>query len=525
MTERTTRAGWSGGLPRLTLPELWACLAVLLPVLGALIASISTVDLAYHLRAGAIVLDSRSLPSPDTFTFTAAGLPWVDQQWGAQAAFAAIFRSGGWALLAVVRAGLVGLISWLVFRACRSAGSGTRAAAWLTLAGFGVGLVALGLRPQLLGMAFFAATVAILAGRDRRSRLIWAVPFIVLAWANVHGSFFLGPAALAIAWLEDALAGRPGARRLLAATLVSAGATLVTPYGPGVWAYATGLAANPTIRRLITEWQPTAPLSFVGAMFYGSIVGLAVVLALAVRRAGPGTSAAFLRRTWPTLLWLGGLVAIGAFAERGVAWWSIAAPVGLARLVGVATELRSGVATNVGSKIGADVGKPGEPAEPARTRPRVPPRSLVSTGIVAVLALAVVALLPVWRAGDPRYGPAGLLTDAPRGITEAVLADSPAGARIWNAQRWGSWLELTDPGATVAVDSRIELIPGAAWDDHLVVSAGAAGWSDILDRWGVTVVVASLTEQRGLIPQLRASSGWRVAYEDDLGVVFMRTAP
>ena len=245
-------------------------------------------------------------------------------------------------------------------------------------------------------------------------------------------------------------------------------ATIVNPYGLGVWTYATGLAANPTIRRLITEWQPTAPLSFIGAMFYGSILGLAIVLALVVRRAGAGTTATFIRRSWPTLLWLGGLVAIGAFAERGVAWWSIAAPVGLARLVGVATELHSSVTVDVVA-----------PAEPGADRSRVPPRSPVTTAIVAILGLAVVALLPVWRAGDALYGPAGLLTDAPRGITDAVLADSPQGARIWNAQRWGSWLEFADPGATVAVDSRIELIPTAAWDDHLVVSAGAPGWSAI----------------------------------------------
>ena len=107
----------------MSMPELWAVLAVLLPVLGSLLASLSTIDLAYHVRAGESILDTRVLPSPDTFSFTAAGLPWLDQQWGAQVAFAAVFRVGGWALLAVVRALFVGLIAWLVFRACRSAGS------------------------------------------------------------------------------------------------------------------------------------------------------------------------------------------------------------------------------------------------------------------------------------------------------------------------------------------------------------------------------------------------------------------
>lgn len=508
MTERTAPAVRLGGPPRLTLAELWACLAVLLPVLGALVARISTVDLAYHVRAGGIVLETGSLPSPDTFTFTAAGQPWLDQQWGAQVILAAGHRLGGWAALAVLRAGLVGLIFWLVFRACRSVGATTRAAAWLTLAGFAVGLVALALRPQLLGMALFAATLAILAERGRRPRLVWAVPFLVAVWANVHGSFFLGPAAVLVAWLEDVVAGRPGSRRLLVVGAVSLLATIVNPYGPRVWGYAVGVAADPTIRRLISEWQVTAPLSFAGAAFYGSVVGLAVLFVLIAGRSGRGGLGSVVRRTWPTLLWLVGLAAIGALAERGVAWWSIAAPIALAGLLRDVARLGSS-----------------EPTEGASSRAARPAtRSAIASVIVAALTVAVVWLLPVWRPGDPLYGPAGLLADAPRGITDTVLATARPGDRVWNAQRWGSWLELAVPVAPVAVDSRIELIPADAWDDHLALSSGAPDWSAILDRRGVTIVVASATEQRGLIPRLETSTGWRAIHSDDEGVVFVRAS-
>jgi hypothetical protein len=492
------------------MPELWACLAVLLPVLGSLLASISTVDLAYHLRAGAVALDSGSLPSPDAFTFTAGGLAWLDQQWGAQTAFAAIYRLGGWALLAVVRAALVGLGAWLVYRGCRSAGAGIRGAAWLTLAGFGVGLVALGLRPQLLGMVLFAATLAILAGRRLHPRLVWAIPVLVLIWANVHGTFFLGPTAVVVAGLEDLVARRPGVGRTFLVAAASAAATLVDPFGFGVWTYAAGIAADPTIRRLITEWQPTSPLSFAGVMFYGSIVGVATLLAVAVRRgsAGPSAFGRFVRRAWPTLLWLAGLAAIGAIAERGVAWWSIGAPIALAGLLRLASTAE---------------GEPeGEPDPGANAAPPGERRSLIPTAIVGVMVVAVVALLPVWRGGDPLYGPAGLLTDAPRGLTAAVLAEARPGDRIWNAQQWGSWLEFAVPRAPVAVDSRIELIPADAWTDHLALSGGASDWAAILARRGVTIVVASATEQGALIPLLRGSPAWREIAADEDGAVFIR---
>jgi hypothetical protein len=120
------------------------------------------------------------------------------------------------------------------------------------------------------------------------------------------------------------------------------------------------------------------------------------------------------------------------------------------------------------------------------------------------------------------YGPPGLLTDAPRGLTEAVLALAGPTDRIWNAQRWGSWLEFAVPDASVAVDSRIELIPTDAWDDHLALSRGAADWRSILDRRGVTIVVAAADEQAALTPLLRTSPSWRVLQEDADGAVFVR---
>ena len=78
------------------------------------------------------------------------------------------------------------------------------------------------------------------------------------------------------------------------------------------------------------------------------------------------------------------------------------------------------------------------------------------------------------------------------------------------------------PGVPVAVDSRIEMIPTTAWDDHLALSAGTADWQAILDRWKVTVVVASREEQAALIPLLQASAAWTQAYQDADGFVFIR---
>ena len=493
--------------PRLTFPRLWVALALLLPILAALLATMSAVDLAYHVRAGGLILDQGTVLRTDPFAFTTGGGAWLDQQWGAQVLLAMGYRAGGWAFLAIARAVLVALVIGLVFSACRRQGSGLRVAAWFALAAFAMAAAAMGLRPQLFGMVLFAATLALLAGRrtgsGRMRWTVWLIPVLVVPWASLHGSFIFAPVAVWAAWLEDVLAGRPGAHRLLGVAALAALASLLNPFGVGVWSYAIGVSTSSTIRRLITEWQPTAPLSASGLVLYGSMLVFGLLIVVHVRRipAG-GRSPATWRRLLAPVLWLVFLGVVAASAERGIAWWALAAPVAVAGILG------SGVGA---APVAADAA----PARPERA-------SVLNGAIVIVLILVGLILLPTWRGGTPLQGPAGLLTDAPAGITAALTGRVSPTDRIWNAQRWGSWLEFALPGVPIAVDSRIEVIPSSAWDDHLALSSGSSSWSAILDRWGVTVVVASREEQAALIPLMTASPAWTVIQADADGVVFVR---
>jgi hypothetical protein len=105
---------------------------------------------------------------------------------------------------------------------------------------------------------------------------------MVLAWANLHGSFFLGPAILLYAWLEDRWLRAPRPDRTLVIAIVAAGASLLNPWGPGVWQYAFGLSVSPTIRTLLAEWQVTTPLPPSGRFPLG--VGAAAIV---IRRPRP----------------------------------------------------------------------------------------------------------------------------------------------------------------------------------------------------------------------------------------------
>src|SRR5262245_58726317 len=128
-----------------TIGELWTFLGFALPALAALLVPMPSVDLAYQLRAGAEILASRAVPTVDTWTFTAAGQPWLDQQWGAQVLLAGVFQVAGWTGLAILRAALVAAVFALVQLTLRSMGCAQRPAALLALGSFAVAAPALAL--------------------------------------------------------------------------------------------------------------------------------------------------------------------------------------------------------------------------------------------------------------------------------------------------------------------------------------------------------------------------------------------
>ena len=463
----------------MTLGGLWSFLAVALPVLATLIANLTTVDLAYHLRAGAEILTTGTIPSRDTYTFTIAGQPWTDQHWGAQVLLSVVFQAAGWSGLVVLRALLVAITFGSVYAVARHRGVDQRTAALLAIGSFLIASVALALRPQLFGMALFGLTLVALTWRRERPAALIAVPVLAMLWANVHGSFFLAVLATGWAWLEDLRERHPASRRTLATVIATVIATAVTPFGPAVWVYAVGLSTNPLVADRISEWQPPAPRDIPGLAFFLS--GFAVAWLLA--RRGRAAS-------WPTLLWLGGLFLLGAYAVRGVAWWPVGAAVAVAPLL--------------------------VPSQPSGLRTGLP---RVNAAVAGLVVLAGVLLLPFWRPSDPVMGPAGVVGLAPPGITKALQQIVEPGDRLFLPQPWGSWFEFATPEALVYADSRIELFPPRIWDDYDTITGGRPGWEDVLGRWEVDYVIVS-EDADDLLEERLPAAGWRLLYEDEDGWLF-----
>jgi hypothetical protein len=483
---RTPRSSFSA-LAGIRLSQVWAVTAVVIPVLVITPMPLAMTDLAYHLRAGDIMLDTHAILRTDVFSAPAYGRPWLNQQWLAQIIMTTAFRLGGWFALVALRALLIALVLTFVFLACRAAGAVTRRAAFLTLAS---GLLLTGafkLRPQLLGIVCFAATAWLVARRSTRPESVWIVVPITILWANLHGSFVLAPLLLGLAWVEDRWDRGRGSRTLLLVMLGSLLATLVNPYGYRVWSYAVGLATNPVIRKAITEWQPPTIRGYTGAVFFLSVVVVAAVLIAKVRRPVP----------WGSLLTLGVFLAVALAAVRGVWWWMMVFPIVLAGVV---------------------------PDRPGVTERRNP-AGLQNAVIVGVLAVGVVGALIRWAPYSGRAMPdQSRLWFAPVGITRELHRILRPGEVMLNTQQWGSWLEFEFPQNPVVADSLIEVPPPSMWWKYDAVSRGAEGWQTIVNSWRADVAVLARDLQPYLIPKMKADPGWELVYEDDQGLIFRRVS-
>jgi hypothetical protein len=481
---QASAAGRTGPGPWLTVPRLWV--AVVLGAIGVMeLAQVpSAVDLAYHLKAGQLMVAGHALPRTDVLAWTTAGRPWLDQNWGAQLLLYGIWRLGGFALLTGIQV-VLAVATWgLVAAACRRRTDNLRLIAGAVLGGYAAGVADFSVRPQMFSLLLFAAELYLLEVARMRSRVAVVIPLLMPVWANLHGAFIVGIGllvieALAAAWRRD----RAAAARYLLVTAASVAGLLANPWGVRVLGYAVSLPTNRTVTRIASEWGPTNVRQLGGMLV---LLAMGVLVVALVRAPAPGRVPEQLLR----MALLGGLA---VWAARGAVWFGLALPVALCAL-----------------------------ARPRQPRPAADDHGspVVSGLLLSLLALALVAASP--PVAPALVGDRPELTAAPVAAAD-WLAAHPQPGRMFNYQPWGSYLELRlGPRTQVGFDSRIELPPADRWDRYLAVVSGRWDAERQLDSWGVDRVVTSRRATPDLVALLEASGRWRLAFSSGGQLVYLR---
>jgi hypothetical protein len=274
-------------------------------VAGAAAMTRADVDLWGHVRFGLDILDQGRIASADPYSFT-SDRAWINHEWLAEVVFAAAWRvAGNTGLIAIKAASIAGTLL-LVLATLRNRGVSVRPR--LILAGFtlaGILQRVTHVRPQLFSVLLFAALLFILHGARERSpgfrRLLLASPLLAL-WANLHGGWIVGLATLGLstlglAWERRARGWR--AALVLLHGVLAAAATLLNPYGAGLWTFL--METVRLGRQSISEWGPIwlDP----AALLVWALFGCLTAWALTHRRPEALAAGANPARFWIPVFW------------------------------------------------------------------------------------------------------------------------------------------------------------------------------------------------------------------------------
>ena len=440
----------------------------------ALLIPASDPDLFWHLASGDWMLDHRELLTLDVFSFTRSGVGYRTGQWLGEVVLALVFRAGGWLGLELLRASLVGVAAFFASRATMRVQPHVGWAAIPVIATILVSRTIWADRPQLFTLALFPFVfdlliAARLEGKGRRLALL---PFLFLAWANLHGAFVAGLALVAV-FVVEALLARPHELRgaMTLAFVGSALASFGNPDGPR--ALFAGLGYASTSGAYIVEEGPLDVIGGAGVVVAGLFLGS---LAIAFVLGYEGIAA----RLSSPLLWAGLIVPFGLLG------FAIQRQVTLACIV-IAPFVAAGLPAVLGRR-----------QVTALLVPRLGSCLFLTTcGIV--LAVEAAALAP--RAPD--------LTGYPVGAVD-VLARTQG--NVLNEYDWGGFLIRMAPAHPVFVDGRgaALYVPDVLGDFDEAVRL-RPGYRAVLDRWRVDLVL--VRPARPLAVALR-DGGWRVLGEE-----------
>jgi hypothetical protein len=498
-----------------TLDHAWVFIAIALIALRPLLTPIPPHDFWWHMATGRLIVTTGMIPQVDLFSYTQAGEPFYNQSWLAQVLLYGLYNLGGIPLILLAQAFVVALAYGLLLWLCIQRSGALRLSVGLLL------LLTLPLsfdnwnvRPQTYALPLFVGFLIILT-RWRQGAAqprLWLLPLLMVIWVNLHGSFVLGGALIALTFggvavqrfvqqrrsppdnSPDAADAAAAAARYPLRDLfiwggITALALLVNPRGFEVIEYVRGLLGTPAIARLVTEWAPPTIRSTSGLIFFLFVMfGIAV---LSYARRPPDLVDMLLAAAF---FWL----ALGAV--RSIIWFGL---VFTPLLITQAAHWRDTARQN--------------------TRPRFQGVPLINGMLMGIVGLLVLLALPwIKPALDLPPAVGALITvDTPVAAVAELRADPQPPQRLFHSLGTGSYLIWAAPEHPVFIDTRIELYPFEQWQDYINLNAGTNA-AELLDQYQIDGLLLLNEEQAPLLAVVRDDPNWQLRYSDEESSYFVR---
>ncbi len=447
-------------------------------------------DTWWHIRAGEEILDTHKVPQTDSYSWTAAGTPWIAYEWLGEAAMAGAYRAGRLQGLRFLQLTLAGTMLALLYMYATMRCQNPKAAFAVCAVIVPVAAGFWSLRPQLFGYIFFVIVLMILERfRKGKSRALWILPFVFLLWVNTHGTFVFGFLALGIAWvsglwryrlngIESFVWSRTQRIELEVATLASVLALLVTPYGSQLAAYPLDIGfLQPANVANIQEWMPITSERFLTLTVLVLLLGFLISKILLRFHCRPDDLAflcvaaivAFLHLRFVPLF----LLVTVPLLTLPLAWWF-------------------------------------SPYDRRRDR------AALNAALMAIIGLALIHYFPsresLEKACAAHYPVAAL----------EHLGAGQASGHVFNEYGWGGYLAWSHvPHEGVFIDGRADIYERAGvLDDYLSIARLEPGSLRLLGKYDIATCL--IRSDAPLATVLSALPEWQLIYADQVSSLYVR---
>ena len=446
-------------------------------------------DLWWHIATGRWIIEHRSLPLTDPWSFTRAGLPWLQHEWLSDVIYQAwiiLFGLGSlvywkWAVL---------LITFLIlFAVVRQLAREHISSYCSVLLAVAVAAPFLDLRPHLYSLLGY---VLLLYVALVRKRWLPFLPLLFLVWVNLHAGFIWGLIALSILLLPSVVSNsEKGRKRPVAIWAICVVVCLLNANGIGAFTYPMKYAFDSSSPfKSLAEWLPPFVPGGIDSPLYPYAIAVFIVAGLF----------SFL---WPAYR-----------KQKGVPIISLA--LGLLTLAMSLTSRRFiplfaiSQALLVAPVLGYLLSPYAE---------RIP-------DIVAPVVAAVVGL--VWMIPYPvsQHAFHYLASDDNFPIETCNFIDvNQLNGNIFAHYRWGGYLNYrTDGKMKVYIDSRADTVyDDQTYMQYATVQHYNPGWIDVIENSGAQYILWPRSREGQQMSQLLNSGRWRLLYDDFISVLLVRT--
>jgi len=459
-------------------------------------------DTGYHIRTGELILQSWQVPKWDPYSFHHPPLPWTAHEWLSEIVMATVFGLLGLTGIVIFFGVLLAFTHWLLYQSLRSRSNDVLLCAIVTLLATAASSSHWLARPHAFSLLFTVIWCHCLDQfQYRNHKTLIYLPFLMLAWVNLHGGFMIGLVFLAIYLSGNiffalvngskSLEHIDKAKRLAIAFIATFAVCLINPYGAEILWFPFRLTSDRFIMDRVTEFLSP---NFHEVLPFKYML-LATIGALALSRSA-------LNLIEATLVLLLSYMAL--YSARHVSLFAIVvAPILLRSLERILRGFPDRYFRNYQLRVANLLA-----IETNGSRYLWP-----FAGVILIVSLGM--------AGTIQYG-----FSEKKFPVAAVnfLKKEPVTGNMFNNDEFGDYLIFTAwPAYRVFADGRSDMYGEKYGSDYLRVASAQRGWKDVIEKYNITWVLFDTDSP--LTAALQEQKDWQPIYSDKTATLFLKNVP